>query len=142
MGLAVSFAQLVRRPDWPARLACFLEARRDMPFVWGANDCCSFAIAWVREMAGREVFAVDWSDARGARETLAALGGIRQAWRDVLGPEQQNWRMARRGDVVISRDDAGRENGMVCTGTTIAGPGERGLVQLPLDRALLVWRIG
>lgn len=133
---------LARRPDWPTRLARFLEAHRDQPFEWGPRDCCSFAIRWVEEMTGRAPFVVDWTDMRSAREKLAALGGIRQAWRDVLGPETQNWRMIRRGDVAIAEDDSGREVGMVCTGTTIAGPGPERLMHLPIDRAVLVWRIG
>lgn len=134
---------LVRRPDWPQRLAAFIEARRDMPFEWGRNDCVLFAAAWIEELTGRRLFAdVDWTDARSAREKLAALGGIRQAARDALGPEVQNWMMIRRGDVAIAEDDAGREVGTVCTGTTLAGPGERGIMHLPLDRAMLVWRIG
>lgn len=130
-----------RRPDWPMRLAAFLEARAAMPFKWGTNCCASFAIAWVEEMTGRTPFAVDWTDAASAEEKRRLLGGMRQAWRDVLGAETQNWRMIRRGDVALVDID-GRDCGVVCTGTTLAGPGVERLMHLPLDRALLVWRIG
>lgn len=132
---------LVRRQDWPMRLAKFLDARRDLPFAWGTNCCASFAIAWVLEMTGQRVFDVDWIDAASAEEKRRAIGGMRQAWRDTLGPEQQNWMAVRRGDVALVDID-GRECGVVCTGTTLAGPGVERMMHLPLDRAVLVWRIG
>jgi hypothetical protein len=130
-----------RRPDWTARLAAFLEERSDRPFAWGTNCCASFAIAWVETMTGRTPFAVDWTAAASAEEKRRAVGGMRQAWREALGPEQQNWRTIRRGDVALVDID-GRDCGVICTGTTLAGPGVERMVHLPLDRAVLVWRIG
>lgn len=136
-----SAAELVRRPDWPARLAAFLAARHARAFEWGPNDCASFAIAWVAELTGETVFEVTWSDARGAAEAIAAEGSMREAWTRTLGAPCQNWREARRGDVGLTDID-GRLCGVVCAGATWCGPGVDRLHHLPLERVQVFWKVG
>lgn len=132
---------LHRLPGWEMRLAAFLEERRPQPFAWGTNCCASFGIEWVRILTGETVWQVDWTDARGAKTALERAGGMRAAWEATLGRPSQNWREARRGDVGLIDID-GRLCGVVCTGTTFAGPGVEKLEFPPLRDVQLVWRVG
>ena len=43
---------LVRFPDWPERLAAFLESRRESPKKWGYNDCGMFCADAIEVMTG------------------------------------------------------------------------------------------
>ena len=133
---------LVRRSDWPARLARFIAARSAVPFEYGKQDCTSFGIDWVRECTGVEVTPIDWTSEREALEAVRRAGGLRQAISSKLGQPRQNWREARRGDVGLTDGITGRDSVVVCAGLTWVGAGKEGLVHLPLARAMLVWQVG
>lgn len=132
---------LQRIAHWDLALAGLLRDRRDRPFEWGANDCASFGIAAIETIAGRPVWAVDWTNALEAQRAIAAAGGLVAAMTGAIGTPSQNWRTARRGDVGLA-DQQGRDSVVVCTGQTWAGPGIRGLEHLKLPAARLVWAIG
>lgn len=138
---------LRRLQRWPDRLAAFVDSRRALPFAWGSNDCCSFAIDAVEAITGRRVWDVTWTDEAGARAVIEEAGGLIAAVSSALGRPGQNWREARRGDVVLAEQpepygDMGRDGLMICVGTDLAGPSAAGLGFTLCRKAKLVWRVG
>ncbi len=134
-----------RLPDWPERLAAFIEARRDVPFEWALNDCCALAADAVLATTGRDFLA----DYRGRyvneaqAEALMGEGGLPAFLPRVMaafGAPALPPVGAQRGDVAL----IGLENQLVCgvvTGPHIAAPGARGLAFVPLRRATMAWGV-
>jgi len=97
-----------RRPDWPDRLAWFLEARMVMPFAWGLNDCAMFAADWVRDCTGDDVVADlrgAYASSEAAAAVLARHGGL-LAMVNARLPAYLHPVQAHRGDVVCIDCDA------------------------------------
>lgn len=141
---------MTRYEDWPVRLNAYIESRRQMPFAWRDNDCCSFAIGAVEALTGERVWTVDWEPTEeSAMAAIEAAGGLVAAISKALGPAGQNWRMAARGDIVLGEID-GRRVPMLVVGDQLCGPGfvigvdgaviSEGLVFKPLREARLVWK--
>lgn len=141
---------LRRLPRWPDRLATYVESRRGMPFAWGSHDCFTHITGAVEAITGaRDLYPVTWTDALSAMRTIEKHGSYEAMVSSVLGRPSQNWREARRGDVVMAeQEDDGRwaavwrRPTMLCVGATLCGPGVDGLVFRPLNDAVLVWRVG
>lgn len=136
---------MTRIEGWERRLAAFIEARRTMPFAWGPNDCVSFGIAAVEAITGTSVLPVTWSNAREALQAIDAAGGLVMAMTSVLGPPHENWRLARRGDVVLTATndlEGGRGPVLLCVGHCLVGPGVEAMQMLPVSLAVKVWPIG
>lgn len=132
----------MRREDWPSRLAAFVEAKRAAPFGWGSHDCVTMAAAWIEEATGIDPVADirGWDDALSAARTIEALGGLRQAVTDRLGPEIGP-AFAQRGDIVL-HEETERPGLGVCVGELFAAPlDEGGVVLVPMDRAVCAWRV-
>ena len=57
-----------RRPDWPEKLAAFIETRRERVFSWGEQDCALLAADAVLEMTGVDLASGlrGYKSARGA----------------------------------------------------------------------------
>lgn len=134
-----------RLPDWPERLAAFIEARRDLPFEWAVNDCCAMAADAVLAMTGRD-FLADFRGryaTEGQAEALMGPGGLQAFLPRVMaefGALELAPAEAQRGDVAL----IGLENQLVCgvvTGPHIAAPGARGLAFVPLRRAAMAWGV-
>ena len=84
---------MTRHPDWPERLAAFLEARRDRPFAWGTHDCVLMAADWVLEATGTdpiEGWRGRWSSASQAARMLEQAGGVPGAVTARLGEPLHN----------------------------------------------------
>lgn len=132
----------MRPQDWPERLSEFYRDRRNRPFEWGENDCCTLAADWVAEITGAD--PIDdirgWDDALSAARTIESLGGMRAAVTDRLG-EPIDWMLAQRGDVVLlvvnRRDTLG-----VCMGQFALAPGEDGALLVQMAQAECAWRVG
>lgn len=135
-----------RFEDWPSRLDAYIESRRAMPFAWGAtgNDCVGFCLGAVQAITGVEIQMPERSTALEAMREIEKAGGLGELLSaTVLGPARQNWREARRGDVVLVEGrDGHRLLTMVCAGTALVGPGEEGMQSMPLRAAVLVWKVG
>lgn len=132
----------MRREDWPGRLAAFVEARREMPFAWGAHDCVTMAADWIEQATGVDPIADlrGWDDALSASRTIESLGGLKQAVTDRLGAEIPV-AFAQRGDVVL-HDETDRPGLGVCVGEWFAAPLEEGgVVLVAMDRAVCAWRV-
>ena len=134
-----------RLPDWPERLAAFIEARRDLPFEWAVNDCCAMAADAVLAMTGRD-FLADFRGCyatEGQAEALMGPGGLEAFLPRLMaafGAPELVPAEAQRGDVAL----IGLENQLVCgvvTGPHIAAPGARGLAFVPLRRAAMAWGV-
>ncbi|MFV0678665.1 DUF6950 family protein [Variovorax sp. tm] len=130
----------MRLPDWQKRFAEFGQARASMPFAWGSNDCCTFAAAAVEAMTGANPMAdfPVYSSEIGAARAVANVG-LQALATSVLGSPVSPI-MATVGDVVLLINE-GREMIGVCNGTTVAAPGEAGMVMLGMDAAIAAWKI-
>lgn len=130
----------MRLPDWQKRFAEFGQARASMPFSWGSNDCCTFAAAAVEAMTGINPMAdfPAYSSEIGAARAVAKVG-LQALATSVLGSPVAPI-MATVGDVVLLIN-GGREMIGVCNGTTVAVPGEAGMVMLGIDAAIAAWKI-
>ena len=132
----------MRRHDWPERLAEYVEAARDVPFAWGAHDCCTLAARWVEIATGRPVLAPfraqfgAWDDVRTGMRVLVQAGGLNAIVERVLGaPVHPAY--ASRGDVVQVEIDA-RASLAVVVGDHAAGAGPAGVAFVPRAH----WRAG
>jgi hypothetical protein len=137
---------MTRHPDWPQRLAAYLQAARPLPFAWVANDCCTFAAGAVLTMTGTDPMAPHrhkYKTQRGAARVLAQAGGLLAWVVQALGEPLLTCAMAQRGDVVLYAMAAphGPHALGICVGTHIAAPGPGGMVLLPMGAAAAAWRV-
>jgi len=133
---------LQRLDGWERRLNDFIEARRHLPFVWGSNDCVTFASGALEAITGHCIWAPVWTNEDEALRALVPLRGLEAAATAILGQPHDNWRLMRRGDVAMVEQENGRNALMVCAGTDLVGPGLEALQLKPLSAALKVWRVG
>lgn len=132
----------MRRADWPTRLAGVVEGRRQLPFSWGAHDCCAFAAACVEAVTGIDHFAAwrgRYRSRMGAMRWIAEAGGLPVLVSRALGEPDLPGR-AQRGDVVLIGTRAGFALG-VCVGSTIACAGPQGVTFVPLNEGLQCWHV-
>lgn len=130
-----------RFPDWPERLAAFIEERRRDPFAWGERDCVAVANDWVEACTGDRVFHVEHADEAGATAAIQAMGGLEAAVTRFLGAPMSNAMKMHRGDVVLFESDRGPALG-VCIGAEFVSQGKRGLVSYPITAVLRAWSVG
>ena len=134
----------VRLPDWPERLAAYVESRRSMPFAWGANDCVTFAAGAIHATTGRPLATLlpaVWSNADQAARALAAAGDMLAAVTRALGRPWPAWRAvhAPRGAVVAADQPDGLTLGVSMGNRHWCGPGRTGLVWRPMVEVRLAW---
>jgi hypothetical protein len=135
---------MIRVSCWEQRLWAAIDAARDLPFAWGHHDCATWAFDLRRDLTGGEDVAAQWrgrySTPLGARRIMRKLGwqDIEAMGRDLLGAPLATPLLAQRGDLVLGGEE--RAFG-VCTGARAAFVSPDGLVQLPLARCALAWRV-
>lgn len=131
-----------RAADWPARLYAYVESRRDVPFAWGDNDCCSFAAGAIEAMTGERLdVGFERETAGHAAAMLADVGGVAGIADLKLGARQSG-RTARRGDIVLVEQSDDRDLLGVALGVGVAVPGRAGVLILPRSAAVHCWRVG
>jgi len=108
---------LLRVDGWEARLFKFVDASRARPFVWGENDCFSFACGSIQALTG-----VDrWSEWKGRYSSPEEAWRLISRYADVRSPDRKatfiagaekffqcissSVKFARRGDVVAYPED-------------------------------------
>ena len=129
-----------RFPDWQERLDALISTRREQPFAWGVNDCCTFAASAVEAMTGTDL-AEGLRGHRSAQEAAAVLrehGGVVGLANDRLGPVIA-CALAQVGDVGMATLD-GRDTLVICAGNGWIGPGPAGIVWIEHAAASLAWR--
>lgn len=132
---------LKRLPNWPELLARYVESKANEPFVWGANDCCSFAINAVERITGTQVMPVTWDSEEAAYAVIDAMGGVVTKCTELFGQPSTNYRAIRRGDIALC-PHSNMQSIMVCTGTSVCGPALDRLGFFPLHRVEMHWKIG
>ena len=133
----------MRYHNWPETLAAFLESRRDLPFAWGANDCCLFVADAVEAITGIDAAAPyrgRYSTAAGAYRALKkyGTGAIADAW-SAHFTEIPTHEIGR-GDVVLF-DNAGELASAISFGRKLWAVTDHGLITLPLSHAVRAWRV-
>ncbi|HEV1991381.1 MAG TPA: hypothetical protein VGR34_00785 [Candidatus Dormibacteraeota bacterium] len=145
---------MIKRFDnWPGLLDAFVASRRELPFAWGANDCCLFACDAVLAMTGEDLaegFRDSYDSALGARRMLQQAGAETVGELADIIAERQGLRcipaiFAQRGDVVLLDREpaqAGESLGIVSLhGVDVWAPAEEGLAIVPLREGQRAWRI-
>lgn len=134
-------AVVPRLPDWPSRLQRLMQARRSVPFAWGANDCFLFAADCADACTGvdpAEDLRGTYATEREALRTLQALGvdlaGLAAARFGAEIPPA----FAQRGDVGLT-EQAGRALLCVCASGRWVAPAEHGLAEAPPPHR--AWRV-
>lgn len=131
-----------RLPDWPTRLAEFIEARRERAFSWGESDCCLFVCDGVEAITGVDPGA-RWrglySSEKGARRLMRDNGGVAGLASLAFGSPAPG-ALAGRGDVVLI-DTPDGEALALCIGGQIAAQGWAGIEFHSASTAKATWRI-
>lgn len=121
--------------DYEALLA-FVGSRASAAFVWGVNDCVTFAAGAVKATTGRELALPAWSGERAARRLLRERGGL-QAAVDALLPRVPVAKAAR-GDIGLIATGTGPAL-VVVMGEHVVGPRPSGLAFVTRGRLLCAW---
>lgn len=140
--------ELQRLPDWPARLATYIDERRRMPFAWGTNDCLALTSGAIHAMTGvdllREYDAPLYDTLEAGNAELARRGlGFIDLARMTLPMIKVG--MARRGDVVCGKIVANMVDQYsygVVVGASFIYPVETGLVFLPVSSMTFAFAVG
>lgn len=133
---------MVRREDWPARLAEQIERARRRPFCYGEHDCFLFAANVVQAMTGEDPAAQlrgAYSDERSALETIARYGALRDVAIACFGAASDAL-CAKRGDIVMVQYN-NVESLAVVLDHRAAGPGPLGLVYGHVSAALCCFKV-
>jgi hypothetical protein len=136
----------MRVPNWPIKLAAFIEERRSMKFKWGENDCCAFACAWLEILVGFDP-SVDfecYATAKKALKVLEKEGGVEKIAEQVCA--KQGWPecnplRAQRGDIVLTDTPHQGAALGVCVGSRCAFPGLDGITFKLTGEVRRAWRI-
>ena len=129
-----------RLPDWQERLDALISARRDQPFAWGENDCCTFAASAVEAVTGHDLAdgLRGHRSVQEAAEVLRKHGGVVGLATARLGPAIAP-ALAQVGDVGMATLN-GRDTLVICAGSGWVGPGSAGLVFVEHAAASHAWR--
>lgn len=120
----------------------FIAGRSTVPFAWGrrANDCVGFILAGIIAQSRRDMLpGITWTTERGAARVIRRLGGLEHALDVRLRPIAPAH--AQRGDVAGVIDARFGVSLLFVEGTTLAGPGARGIKRLPRSAMLKAWSI-
>lgn len=117
-------------------LADYITLHLTAPFVWGKNDCATFAANWVKEYLGRDYLdgMGDWDTAFKAGRLLSQLGGYEIIMEERLF-QRIHPNFAFDGDIALHHNCL-----RLFSGRYITGPGVSGLVFFNRMEAECAWR--
>lgn len=136
----------LRLPDWPERLAEFIEERRYWPFAWGSQDCAMFGGDAIAAQTGVDPFAAfrgRYTTEEGAEAITAPAGGFEAllgATLAAFGAQDCPPALAQRGDVGMVRVGNAEALGVVL-GSAVAVPGLTRLQFVPAGRVYRAWAL-
>lgn len=136
-----------RVSQWQKPYNEFLRARRDMPFEWGANDCCLFACDCIKAITGVDP-AVDYRGYTAEHEanTKIAMFGTMEALIESIahrsGMPEVAPKYAKRGDVALCEFDGKQVLCVIGPDGWPVGPSERGTVKMHRGSMRRAWGVG
>ena len=131
---------LERVIGWESLLFAYLQDKVVQPFVWGTNDCCTFAAGAIQDITGESVFEPSYSNAFEAQTFMESVGSI-EAWMTDKFGEPVARLLGRRGDIaLLSLED--RDLLSVVIGDQVVAPGSEHALFYAIEHCTKVWRIG
>ncbi|MGE3623597.1 MAG: hypothetical protein AB7H77_06990 [Bdellovibrionales bacterium] len=135
-----------RQTGWELKFSAFLKECAKKPFQWGQHDCAVFPAGAVYAITGFDPACTlrgAYDDRAGADRIIAKHGSVEALFTSCVGFEpHDNWKRAKRGDVVLFMQDGAITGGVVDdSGQAIAAPGigETGLLRIMLSEAIKIW---
>ena len=138
---------LLRLDGWEGRLADVVANAHSQPYRLGQWDCLRFTCSCVHALTGIDFwpeFAGSYTTRLEALRTIASKGkDLGKALTAVLRTDPEGMVHARRGDVVLYRNDDGEHLG-VCFGETVGVLSRSGLLYVSIldTHCISVWRVG
>jgi len=136
----------VKLEGWESRLDRYMQATARQPFAYGVLDCVIFASDWVIEavnidpmLEGRGQYDNLRDGAILIKQWRGGYEGIMDHYFDRIAP-----RYAQRGDIVLARGVDGTDApayGIVNNGAAWFKGQNEGLINLPMRRCALAWRL-
>lgn len=114
------------------KLVDYVNEQREIPFKWGASDCCVFVNGAIEIMTGErpiEAFTVEYADEKTGRALLDRHGGLARILTDLYGRSKSTGEI---GDLAYSVFPDGSAVGLHM-GQEAVFKGEEGLVTVPLE---------
>lgn len=136
----MSVLTLTRAPNWPERLAEFIDSRRFTPFKWGENDCALFAADAVLAMTGTDLAKSlrGYKTERGALSRIRKAGGMSGFAKDL---PQRAPGFASRGDIVLAIAEGRDTFGIVGGNGHWCAPGAQGLLFRPMSEVAIAVKV-
>lgn len=133
---------VARSTNWPMALSDYLQARRAVPFEWGVQDCLVFVSKAVQTLTGDDFMAQfpAYSTESEASALLEQYGDVYGIVSACLGEPTTNILTGHRGDVVMLELPQQTAGIIDDSGERIAVCSKDGLLRLPLDKAIYLWR--
>ncbi|MET4696087.1 DUF6950 family protein [Endozoicomonas lisbonensis] len=133
----------MKKQNWVIELARFIESRRNVPFAWHENDCCTFvadAILLITGIDAAAPYRGHYTTATGAYRALRKYGDgtIAGAWSACF--EEIPVSDLGRGDVALVNVN-GLPASALLMGNKLWAVSKTGLITLPVTEAIKAWRV-
>lgn len=135
---------LVRRPDWPERLAFAIAEHRKGAFEWGQYDCGTLFSDCVYAMTDADPLEPfgQWRSKFTGLRCLAKTGcrSVQEAVAERF--EEVPVLQARRGDVGFVAGSGPLTCPVIITGADAISRNEAGWISVPIDLLTVAYRVG
>ena len=113
-----------------------IDKYADLPFRYG-QDCCQFVGECIEATTGKNpIAALAYFDEREAYAIIDMYGDMEGAMRHFLGKPYDGH---KDGDACLIDNNGGRQAAAVIYRDRVVARVNNGLMDYPLDRALMVW---
>lgn len=130
-----------RVENWPMVLATYLKECKDKTFSWGSHDCMAFVCKAFERLTDSDIYkdysGYDTED--GAKEVVDRHGGMIEIINKHCGDNHSHFLKAGRGDIVLVKLPLVTAGIVDDSGMRIAVVTEKGLIRLPLNKAIRIW---
>ncbi|GLX85048.1 hypothetical protein tloyanaT_13000 [Thalassotalea loyana] len=119
-----------------------IQQKLHTPFKWGENDCCLIAADLVNALSGHDPaapFRGSYDSEIGALKIIAKHGGSVEALLDTYLGEPKPINQAITGDIALMLNEKGQQQAGIVFRSIVYVPGEKGLLQKPLNQSLKIW---
>ncbi|QXV82361.1 putative minor tail protein [Escherichia phage KurtStettler] len=132
---------------WQTRLLTTVNELKEVPFVWGQNDCCIFVAKCLDAQYGTSIadgIIGQYSTELGSKRFMLekAKSTYLPTMLDVYITQRVDKKYAQRGDVVTFNGDLGLTAGVLWSGVVWA-MGPNGVETFPLSKIEItdIWRM-